>query len=178
MVSEPLKRLLHDTGASDLAVEHIVSVPALHEEAKAILPALKAHAAPCGPQAVMMQVGRLFAIWPQPARSEAEWETFWEFYIDDLADLPLDALIAGIRDARRSPDAEFLPKPGPLRALALKHAEPIHRAAYRIERAARAVPPKPFDKGDAEARKAQVAAVLAEIKQPRPDPRFTPRPTR
>jgi hypothetical protein len=134
--------LVHEP-AADLAIEALTTDPALHAEVKAALPALKARAQPCGAEAVVRLVGKLFAVFPQPDRSEAEWAAFWEAYTEDLGGIPLEALEAAVRDYRRKPDAEFLPKPGPLRELALKHAEPIWKAVSRAKRAAESLPRRP-----------------------------------
>lgn len=148
--------LVHEP-AGDVAVDEIVSNPVLHAEVKAALPALVAHAAPCGDETVVGIVGKLFAVFPQPDRSAAEWAAFWEAYTEDLADLPLEALEAAVRDYRRSGKAEFLPKPGPLRELAIKHAQPIRQAAYRAKRAAESLPRRPRVPDP------RVAEMLAEI---------------
>jgi hypothetical protein len=131
--------LVHEP-AADLAVDEILTDPALHAEIRAALPVLQTYAEPCGGEAVVRIVGKLFAVYPQPDRGPAEWTAFWEAYTDDLADMPPDALEAAVKEYRRGAKSEFLPKPGPLRALALKHAEPIWKAVHRAKRAANSLP--------------------------------------
>lgn len=114
--------------------------PALHAEAQRAYPLLKAHAAPCGAHAVTRLLSELFPIYPQPDRSDREWVAFWQAYHEDLGDVPAEALRHAIKDYRQSEKAEFFPKPGPLRALALKRAEPILKAAFRAKRCAESLP--------------------------------------
>lgn len=114
--------------------------PALHDEVKRAYPALRSHAEACGGKTVSALLGKLFAIYPQPDRSDAEWAAFWLAYQEDLGDLPAEALEAAIKDYRQGEKSEFFPKPGPLRALALKRAEPILKAAFRAKRCAESLP--------------------------------------
>lgn len=81
-------------------------------------------------------IGRRFVLYPQPERSEAEWEAWWADYTAPLKDLPLAALEHAMAAHVASPDAEFLPKPGKLRAVALSAKYP---AAVAYARSARAV---------------------------------------
>lgn len=90
------------------------------EEALAALPVLRADAEdPCGEIGIRDVVGRRFGLFPQPDRSDAEWDAWWGDYFDALADLPIAAVEAGMRAWVRHPDSEFMPRPGKLRELAL-----------------------------------------------------------
>lgn len=144
-------------------MDEALRCPALHAEIKAAYPALQAHAGAAGNQAVFRIIGEQFSVFPQPDRSEEEWGAFWRAYYEDLSDLPLEALEAGVREARRQPGSEFLAKPGPLRALALKHAEPIYKAAHRAKRIAESLPRHEPTPEDLETRRAAAAEVLRSL---------------
>lgn len=89
--------------------------------------------------------------------------TFWRVYFAKLADLPAAALIAAVEEFAGLPTAEFFPKPGPLRALALKHAEPIYKAAYRAKRAADSLPRPQRPEESAEQRRQAAEAILSSL---------------
>lgn len=74
---------------------------------------------PAGGEGVKQVIGRRFALYPQPDRSDGEWGAWWADYCDVLEDLPKGALEAAMRSWVGSADAEFLPKPGKLREIAL-----------------------------------------------------------
>jgi hypothetical protein len=118
--------------------------PALLAEARDCRAALEARAFDCGPERVMATLTPLFAVFPQPNRSEAEWTAWWSAYLEDLSDIPVEALKAAVVEYRRKADAEFFPKPGPLRALALEAGRPLLTALSRARRAERIEPPKPI----------------------------------
>jgi hypothetical protein len=81
-----------------------------HAELQAMMPQLReAVCAPAGQAGVTAIVGRRFALFPQPDRSDGEWAAWWADYHAALEDLPAEAIEA---------DVEFLPKPGKLRELA------------------------------------------------------------
>lgn len=122
--------------SSEDAVKDLAENPAFRREVIEANAALQARAAACGRMAVLEAIGKLFAVYPQPNRSEPEWAAFWETYTEALEDLPLEALRDGLREAVRDAKAEFLPKPGPIRALCLVRAGEIWSAAYRARRVA------------------------------------------
>lgn len=125
-------RSSHEEGALRIAM-----VPALVDEARAALPALRALVtAPAGPEGVKQVVATRFALYPQPARTEGEWAAWWADYFHVLAELPLVGLEAGMRMWIATPTSEFLPKPGQLRDLARLAPS---RAIARYERARQAV---------------------------------------
>lgn len=146
---------------ADGELEEILSCPALHAEARHVAPALAQLAAGCGPEAVRMALQPLVLVYGigEATKSPA----FWGVYFRNLADLPSEALAKGVEEYASLPDSHFFPKPGPLRALAMKHAEPIFKAATRAKRAADSLPRRPVDKGDAESRKRLVADVLSTL---------------
>lgn len=73
-------------------------------------------------------------------------KAFWKIYFEALRDVPQEALELAVRDYTTKADAEFFPKPGPLRALAYKHAEPLFKATHRANRAADSLPRKPTER--------------------------------
>ena len=163
--SKALWRLLIDQ-TSDLAVDEILSDPALHAEAKAYLPIALAKVEPCGRKYVITSIMQLFSVFVQQDRTEEEWVSFWKLYGSALEDIPRSALDAAINEAVCMPDAEFLPKPGPLRALALKHAEKDYQAAYSARRAANSIPRRPaapMTEEEREAKRVMIADVVGRL---------------
>ena len=109
-------------------------------EAKSALPALKAIAdAKAGRVGVKAVIGRRLATYPQPQRTEGEWDAWWGDYFDVLEDVALASLEAGMRAYVALPDSEFMPKPGKLRELAFsapcRSLTRVHRATLAIRRA-------------------------------------------
>lgn len=104
-------------------------------EIRSAVAKLEQHAQPCGPKAVIATLTPLVTLFGIADRSEGEWRAFWGFYTKSLADLPLEALRGGVEEYVAAPDSEFFPKPGPLRALCLKHAEPLLMALGRARKA-------------------------------------------
>lgn len=97
----------------------IASSPALVREARQALPALRAYATQkAGPLGVREVIGRRFALYPQPERSPGEWTEWWSDYHEALDDCSLAGLEAAMAAYVRSPDSEFMPKPGKLLELA------------------------------------------------------------
>lgn len=162
-LSQGLRLLLECESSADEAVSGILANPALHAEVRAALPALLARVGGCGEDHVSKVVGRRLATYPQPERSDEEWTAWWSDYHDALSDLPAEALEAGMRAWVRRPDAEFMPKPGQLRELALKAGEPLWTAASRARRAALTEVREPPKLAPVEERKAQAAEILASL---------------
>lgn len=140
-LSPQLSSLLEGNGSSDEVVAAIAANPILLTEAARALPALKAKATePAGYAGVRRVIGRRFAVFPQPERSDGEWAEFWADYTDVLGDLTEGAVEAAMAAWVRLPDAEFLPKPGKL--LDLARTTP-NRAVRSYERAKAAMDYKP-----------------------------------
>lgn len=136
-LSQGLNERLDFAGTPDIAVEDIVRDVVLLEEAKAVLPALKAVAEHrAGEEGVRAVVGRRFALYPQTERNEAEWSAWWADYFDVLSDVPLSCLEAAMRVWIARPGAQFMPKPGELRDLAFRTPS---KTLQRYQRAKRAV---------------------------------------
>lgn len=163
-LSQGLRLLLQHEPSTGQAIEGIVSNPALHAEVKAALPGLiadrdQALAKPA-PADLQEILGSRLTLYAVPDRSEGEWRSWWADYLDALSDLPLRAVDEAMRQWVRSP-AEFYPKPGQLREIALKIPSPEYRAAYRAKMAAER--PSVTFQPDA-ASKAAVAEMLAGFK--------------
>lgn len=106
-------------------------------ELQAVAVALEERAAPCGEQAVIATLAPLATLYGIAGKSQGEWRAFWRFYIDALSNVPLEAIKAGVADYVQRPDSEFFPKPGPLKAICLRHAEQLFTALGRSRRALR-----------------------------------------
>lgn len=145
-LSPELRRLLESEPNEASALEEIASCGPLWHEAKRALPALRMDATrQAGEQGVREIIGRRFALYPQPDRSDAEWAAWWSDYYDVLADAPYASLEAAMAEYVKRPDSEFLPKPGKLLEMA---RQTPNRAAMAYGRARRAV-------GEAEAKEAR-----------------------
>lgn len=157
-------------------VEWIAQNRALLAEAEASLPALQ-HVATvkAGREGVKAVIGRRFALYPQPQRSDAEWASWWADYFDVLADVSLASLEAAMRAYVADPDSEFLPKPGRLREMAFitpcRSLQRYHRAKSAVA-LAQNPPALPGPPPDA----AEVRALLAEY-QAKTMPDEATRPT-
>lgn len=132
-ISAPLWKLLSSNVGAQAEIEEIAADPRLRSEALAILPALMLRASPSGDERVMRALRPLVLVYGASEATKAP--AFWQAYYAALSGLPVEALARGITDYTSAPDSEFFPKPGPLRALCDKHAEPIFKAASRARRA-------------------------------------------
>lgn len=128
-------------------VETIVAVPALREEAAAIVGVLDAKARPVGEAGVRTILTPLTMVFREVA-TEAQSDLFWRAYEAPLHRLPVPALQAAVRDYLEV--GKWFPKPAELKELAEKHAAPIRQAAYRARKALTLAPPKPIERLDAE----------------------------
>lgn len=161
-LSPELTSLLNSWHNADEAIAEISNSPALFHEAQRALPALKDHATGrAGEAGVKAVIGRRFALFPQPARSDGEWAMWWADYYEVLATVPLCALEAGMAAYVKLIDSEFMPKPG--RLLELSRMTP-NRGVQAYERAAKAVTGKEAERArpePTETEKAQVKRMLA-----------------
>lgn len=111
-------------------------------EAAAALPRLRQYATTAaGEEGVREVIGRRFALYPQPKRTDAEWAMWWTDYFDVLSGIPRCALEAGMAAWIAEPTSEFLPKPGRLRELALNGHDPVFQAIDRARAAGAWRPP-------------------------------------
>lgn len=136
-MSEALTSLLDSQDGNPEAIQReIAGVPALLEEARAVLPQLKAVAErKAGREGVKAVIGKRFALYPQPQRSDGEAAAWWADYYDVLEDVPLASLEAAMRAYVADPNSEFMPKPGKLRELAFTTPSRSLARYYRAKRA-------------------------------------------
>lgn len=115
-------------------VKALQADPAALAELRDTLPVLESQVAPAGRDSIIAGLAPLLSIYGVSDRSPNEWASFWSLYADVLADVPLEALRAAVKEYVSGPDSQFFPKPGPLKALCDKHAAPAriaHRTATR-----------------------------------------------
>lgn len=169
-LGKALTELLDHAGSPDAAAREIANSPALLEEARAALPALKSVVeAKAGEEGVKAVISRRLALYPQPQRNESEWSAWWADYFDVLADVPLASLEAGMRAYVANPESEFMPKPGKLRELAFSAPCRSLGRYYRAKRAVQMADEPPAMITQA-ANPADVKALLAEFQARAPKP--------
>lgn len=135
LMSPQLWGLLSGSLPATEAVAAITSDASLRLEAKATADSVEELARPCGENAVAQALAPLVLVFgvSDAARSPSFWRPYRM-----LAELPLPALNAAVDAYTRQPDATFFPKPGPLKALGDRHAEPILKALSRVRLALKA----------------------------------------
>ena len=117
-LSPELTALLDSDGSRDAILDRLTKRQDLLAEAEASLPGLKRVAmAKAGEAGVKAVIGKRLVLYPQPERSDGEWDAWWADYFDVLADCSLASLEAAMRAYVALPDSEFMPKPGRLREL-------------------------------------------------------------
>lgn len=166
-LSPDLKSLLVDEANDSWAVRRIADDPQLRAEAICNLPVLKAAATqPAGREGVMEVIGKRFALYPQPNRSEGEWAAWWADYVEVLAGVPWHALEAGMAEYVKNPTSEFMPKPGKLRELAMTTPARVALAYGRAKRVAElSAPVKREPLPDFEMPEVAVKTMAAEYEQ-------------
>lgn len=160
-MSAALWRMLSNDGPAALAVSEIAGDPALKAEAERFLPALQARAQGCGDEAVIKALRPLVLLYGIPEAAKAD--GYWDPYLKALSGVPAKALSAAIDEYAALPDSNFFPKPGPLKALADRQAEPIRRAAHRARMVA-LVKPAPGRVPPTAEQRQQIAADLAALR--------------
>lgn len=173
VLSPHLAALLEaEPSAAPNAIADIASYMALREEAKAVLPVLKAAALQkAGRRGVSEVIGRRFALFPQPDRSDGEWAAWWEDYYETLGDVPWAALEAAMAAYVADPSSEFMPKPGKLLELARTTPNKAVRAYDRASKAvayhqqAAALPPPSERRLPTDEERAQVMNMLGHYKR-------------
>jgi hypothetical protein len=139
-ISTGLWRLLSSSAPAELEIRWITKTPEFQDEVKALVPRLRAVARPCGGQAVRTALQELVLVFGvgEAAHSSA----FWRPYASQLSGFPAQALEQAIDEYVGLASSEFFPKPGPLKALVMKHAAPILKALSRAIRAAEQEQPR------------------------------------
>lgn len=133
--SPALKGLLAPNQSFFFAVDELRRTPAIHDEAKTVLSRLSAVNQPAPPQEIIASLAPLVAVYGVQDKSEQEWASFWKVYIEDLSAFPRWVIEAAVRTYRRQKDAEWFPRPGPLRALCEEEYRPSCAAHSRLTRA-------------------------------------------
>lgn len=163
-LSPELTSLLDSAGSPDAAMSAILASPALLDEARRSLPALQHTAtAKAGEEGVKAVIGRRLATYPQPSRTEGEWNAWWADYFDVLSDVALASLEAGMRAYVADPNSEFMPKPGKLRELAFTAPCRSLQRYYRAKRAVQIADEPPAIEGPRVGAD-EVKAILADFK--------------
>ena len=156
---------------AEVELAAIAADPALLAEARTTVKDLAIVAAPCGDETVRRLLQELVLV--MGVGEAAKTKAFWKVYYDQLSGLPASALEQAVKDYAGGENSEFFPKPGPLKALAMRRAEPIYKALSRAKRAAKMAPAPKVDRGTAEERKHQVAQLLKGFNIPSRDPGAT-----
>lgn len=173
VLSGPIKCWLLDETSDQTAIKTIAASEILRREAEDVMPALKTAALrPATRDEIERIIGQRFELFPQPKRDAGQWAAWWADYVEVLDGLTPFAIEAGMAAWVRSPEAEFMVKPGKLAELA-KTAPSQNRwakAYYRAERATAPIrdftdPPQPKSPTPATDRPSPeaVAALMAEF---------------
>lgn len=180
-MSTQLWALLSSQVDPNTEIAAIAADPEMKAEARRLCQPLAELAASAGEAAVREALKPLVLVYGvgEAARSPA----FWQAY-KVLSGLPVDALRRGIEEYLGLADSQFFPKPGPLKALCDKHAEPIYRACYRASKAASLPapvnrgPPSPEQQAAVQRMAAEVGEILRKPKdQTWPKRRVEPMPS-
>lgn len=119
MLSSPLRFWLLDETSDHQAISTIARSEILSREAEAAIPELRKAALRHATEAEIKRViESRFELFPQPKRTPEQWAFWWAEYIDALNDLTPYQIESGMAAWVRSPEAEFMCKPGKLRELA------------------------------------------------------------
>lgn len=140
-----LRTLLLEETVTSAAVDTMAYSPELYAECVAALPGLiedrdKA-LTPATRETMSDVLGRRMATYPPPEFSESEWRAWWADWMDAFSDVPDGVVEPAMRQWVRSPEA-FMPKPGQLRAIALRIAIPEVQAAHRAKAVSERKPPR------------------------------------
>jgi hypothetical protein len=104
---------------SDEAIDRIASDDVLLAEARTQLPLVRARISrPATTQDLKDLIMARMQTYPQPMREDWEWSLFWADYTATLEGLTRESIEAGLK-AWVASNAEFLPKPGQLRSIAM-----------------------------------------------------------
>lgn len=168
-LSGPIKCWLLDEPSDRVAIETIRRSPILKAEAASVVMDLaKAARQPATRKEIEAIIGQRFELFPQPKRDDGQWAAWWADYLDALEGLTPAAVEAGMAAWVRSPDAEFMCKPGKLRELAttVPNTNRWHRAHKRaLEATHEPLPaPQPVTANDRPSRE-DIAEVMADFQK-------------
>jgi hypothetical protein len=168
-LGERLYRLLMMNPDGAQSVRIISEEPELRARALMALPLLRQEALrPAGKAGVMRVISRRFALFPQPERDESEWAAWWADYVEALQDMTEAKIEAAMAAHIKSPEGEFLPKPGRLRALASEietksvAMEALNRVTMLRNREEQAAPPE-SEKERYKPSQEEMKAIMAEF---------------
>lgn len=171
-LSGPLSSWLLTERSDRVAVDTIRQSPILRREAEETIPALREAAlTTASHDQIRSIIGKRFALFQQPERTDGEWAAWWAAYFDALSDLTPFAVEAGMAAWVRQPEAEFMCKPGRLRELAMTVPNENRWArAHKRATDATCVAPAPLPPPEPEDRSGRptaedVAAVMADLKK-------------
>jgi hypothetical protein len=153
-VSERLRLLLTDSRRQRQDVlDEIALTPMMVPDVVAALPTIERAAEPCGDRFVIAELTKLSVVFEPGAKADTK--EFWKPYAKALADLPREAILGAVEDFCRLNEQHF-PKPGHLRSLALRRAEPLYMALNRARSVINHKPRPHIARPDAAYRKAFV----------------------
>lgn len=172
MLNGPIKCWLLDERSDHTAIETIRKSDILKAEARKLVPELRdAALRPATAAEIKGIVGQRFELFPQPKRDEGQWAAWWADYFEALAGLTPYAVEAGMAAWVRSPEAEFMCKPGKLRELATTVPNDNRWARAHMRAAAATRDPVHIEEPKAQPTpaerpsKEEMAAVLADFRQ-------------
>lgn len=168
----PLRSWLLDESSDSFAVETIRKSPILSDEARRVIPALRQAALrPATEDEIKRIIESRFELFRQPQRSDAQWALWWAEYLDALSDLTPYAIESGMAAWVRSPEAEFMVKPGKLRELARsssnnnRWAKAHMRAVNATKEPVEIAAPQAEPAGEDRPSKEEMAAMIADFRQ-------------
>jgi hypothetical protein len=123
----------------EAAVQTIADSPHLLAEARNELPLVRGRAMmPATADEIRAVIGRRFAVYPQPRRSDGEASEWWADYFDVLlGKVSAEALECAMQAWVAKPTSQFMPKPGELYELAMATVTPGARAVGIFSKAAK-----------------------------------------
>lgn len=116
-------------------MQELAADPGARAELMVVAGQIARHVEPCGAKAVIGTLAPLVSLYGVQDKTEAEWSSFWGFYVEALGNLPAEAIRAGAAEYVADAKSEWFPKPGPLKAICERHAIPLRMAANRAQKA-------------------------------------------
>lgn len=138
--SPALSGLLAPSQSFLFAVDEIRKTPALHDEARAMLAELQVINRPATAKEIIGELAPLVALFGVQDKGEDEWAAFWKIYIEDLGRYPRWVIAEAAKRYRRQKDADWFPRPGPLRDLCEDTFSASSAAEHRLSRGLPSLP--------------------------------------
>ena len=131
--------MLHEHATLQATAAAVIDAGA-EQELVAALPRLVVDAQrPAGAEGLQAEIAPWFATYPQPERSDPEWDAFWQAYVLVCGNCSVEAIRAAMLAWAKRPDAQFLPKPGQLFELAKASPTPQFKLVSRVQQVLAAV---------------------------------------